>query len=65
MLFRFGSAHWILGWLLTLLGLVALVLGGNGYWSGAVVRPGWVVGGLLGIVAGTAIVRWARRARPS
>ena len=64
MLFRFGSAHWILGWLLTVLGLVALALAGHGYWSGATVRPGWVVGALFGIVAGTAIVRWAKRVGP-
>jgi hypothetical protein len=64
MLFRFGSVHRGLGWLLTLLGLVALVVGGRGYMTGAAVRPGWIVGGLVGIVAGTAFVRWARRARP-
>jgi hypothetical protein len=64
MLFRFSSAHRSLGWLLTLLGLVALVVGGRGYMTGAAVRPGWIVGGLVGIVAGTALVRWARRARP-
>jgi hypothetical protein len=64
MLFRFGSVHRSLGWLLTLLGLVALVVGGRGYMTGAAVRPGWIVGGLVGIVAGTALVRWARRARP-
>jgi hypothetical protein len=64
MLFRFGSVHRILGWLLTLLGLAAFVLGARGYWTGAAVRPGWVVSGLVGIVAGTALVRWARRARP-
>jgi uncharacterized membrane protein len=64
MLFRFGSVHRSLGWLLTLLGLVALVVGGRGYMTGATVRPGWIVGGLVGIVAGTALVRWARRARP-
>jgi branched-subunit amino acid ABC-type transport system permease component len=64
MLFRFGSVHRSLGWLLTLLGLVALVVGGRGYMTGAAVRPGWIVGGLVGIVAGTALVRWARRVRP-
>jgi hypothetical protein len=64
MLFRFGSVDRALGWLLTLLGLVALAVGGRGYITGAPVRPGWVLGGLLGIVVGTALVRWARRARP-
>jgi hypothetical protein len=63
MLFRFGSVHRVMGWLLTLLGLVALAFGGRGYWTGAAVRPEWVVGGLIGIVAGTALVRWSRRAR--
>jgi predicted ABC-type sugar transport system permease subunit len=63
MLFRFGSVHRSLGWLLTLLGLVALAVGGRGYWTGAAVRPALMVGGLIGIVAGTAIVRWSRRAR--
>jgi hypothetical protein len=62
MLFRYGSLHRNLGWLLTLLGLVALVLGSRGYMTGAAVRPGWIVAGLAGIVAGTALVRWARRA---
>ena len=64
MLFRFGPAHRALGWLLTLLGLVALVAGGRGYMTGAAVQPSWVIGGLIAVVAGTALVRWARRARP-
>ena len=64
MLFRFGSVHRSLGWLLTLLGLIALAVGGRGYLSGTAVRPGWIVAGLTGIVAGSALVRWARRARP-
>ena len=64
MLFRFSSVHRNLGWLLTLLGLVAVAMGGRGYWTAAPVRPAWVVGGLIGIVAGTALVRWSRRAGP-
>ncbi len=64
MVFRFGPAHRAIGWLLTLLGLVALVAGGRGYITGAAVRPAWVFGGLLAVVVGTALVRWARRARP-
>ena len=62
MLFRFGAVHLVLGWLLTLLGLVAVALGGRGYMTGAPVRPGWVLGGLIAVVGGTALVRWARRA---
>jgi len=63
-LFRFGSVHRVLGWLLTVLGLIALATGGRGYLTGAAVRPQWVVGGLIAIVTGTALVRWARRAGP-
>lgn len=52
------------GWLLTLFGLIVLALGGRGYITGAAVRPGWIVAGLTGIVAGTALVRWAKRTGP-
>jgi hypothetical protein len=64
MLFRFGSVHRNLGWLLTLLGLAAVAVGSRGYMTGAPVRPGWVLGGLIAVVGGTALVRWAKRARP-
>jgi hypothetical protein len=64
MLFRFGSVHRTIGWLLTLLGVATLAVGGRGYLTGALVRPAWVFGGLVAIVVGTALVRWARRARP-
>jgi hypothetical protein len=63
MLFRFGPLHRAAGWLLTLAGLVALTVGGRGYLIEAPIRPGWVLGGLIAIVGGTALVRWARRAR--
>jgi hypothetical protein len=63
-LFRFGSTHRAVGWLLALLGFAALAVGGRGYVTGAPVGPGWVLGGLVAIVLGTAMVRWARRARP-
>jgi hypothetical protein len=55
--------HRTLGWLFTLLGLVALAVGGRGYLTGAPIRPAWVLGGMIAIVTGTALVRWARRAR--
>lgn len=64
MIFRFGQAHRAAGWLLTLFGLIAVAVGGRGYLTGAAVQPGWVIGGLIAVVAGTALIRWARRARP-
>ena len=64
MLFRFGPMHRAVGWLLTLLGLVGLTVGGSGYLTGAPVRPGWVLGSMIAIVGGTALVRWSQRAHP-
>ena len=64
MLFRFGSVHRAFGWLFTVLGLAALAAVGRGYMTGESLRPGWFVGGLVAIVVGTALVRWASRARP-
>jgi hypothetical protein len=63
MLFRFGPLHRAAGWLLSLFGLVALAVGGRGYLTGDPVRPKWVLGGMIAIVSGSALVRWARRAR--
>ena len=64
MLFRFGPMHRALGWLLTVLGLLAVAAGGRGYLTGGPVRPSWMLGGLVAVVAGTALVRWANRAGP-
>ena len=65
MLFRFGTLHRALGWSLSILGLVAVASGARGYVTDAPINPGLVLGGLLGVVVGTSLVRWARRARPS
>ena len=50
--------------LLTLVGLIAMVAGGRGYLTDAAVRPGMFFAGLVAVVAGSALVRWARRAPP-
>jgi hypothetical protein len=63
MLFPFGGWHRGFGWLLSLVGLLALAAGGRGYLTGSPVREGWVVGGLIALVGGTALIRWAERAR--
>ncbi|HEX6432624.1 MAG TPA: hypothetical protein VFZ87_00205 [Gemmatimonadales bacterium] len=64
MLFRFGRLHGAIGWLLTLWGVAALAVGARGYLTAAPIRPGWVLAGLIAIACGTAMIRWARRARP-
>ena len=63
MLFRFGAFHRILGWLLSILGVVAVAAGARGYVTNAAINPSLVFGGLLAVVFGTSLVRWARRAR--
>jgi hypothetical protein len=40
MLFPFGPWHRVFGWLLTLVGLCVLTLGGRGYLTGSPVRDG-------------------------
>ncbi len=64
MLFPFGPWYRVVGWLLTLVGFCVLTVGGRGYLTGSPVRDGWVVGGLIAVVGGTALIRWAQRARP-
>jgi hypothetical protein len=62
MLDRFGKAALVFGWLLIVVGIVYLVLGGRG----AVAQiPGSLpraVVGLVAVVVGSSIVRWAKRA---
>ena len=64
MLFRTDPARRAAGWVLTLLGFIVLTIGGRGYLIEAPVRPGWILAGIMWIVAGTSLIRWARRARP-
>jgi hypothetical protein len=64
MLFQFGAVHRVLGWVLTLAGVAVLVTASREYLLGGPLRGEWVVAGLLAIVAGTSLVRWARRAGP-
>ena len=64
MLFRFGAVHRVLGWTLTAVGVAVLGVASRDYLRGGPLRGEWVVAGLLAIVAGTSLVRWARRAGP-
>jgi len=63
MLFRFGGATSVFGWLLILSGLTYLAVGGRGamaHTPGSLPR---VLTGLVAVVIGSSIVRWAKRGR--
>jgi hypothetical protein len=64
MLFQFGAVHRVLGWVLTVAGVAVLVVAARGYLLGETMRGESMLAGLLAIVAGTSMIRWARRARP-
>jgi hypothetical protein len=64
MLFRFGKASLVFGWILILVGIVYMVLGGRGAYAGIPGSLPRVVVGLVGVVVGSAIVRWTLRAKP-
>ncbi len=61
MLFRFGKASLVFGWLLIVVGIAYLAVGGRGAFAqtpGSIPRA---VVGLVAIVVGSSIVRWAKR----
>lgn len=49
------------GWLFCVGGLVYLYLGGRGLMDGSAVSRPMLILGLIAIVVGTALLRWARR----
>jgi hypothetical protein len=59
---RFGKAGLVLGWLLIATGITYLALGGRGAVAqipGSLPR---IIVGLVAVVVGSSIVRWAKRA---
>jgi hypothetical protein len=59
---RFGKVGLGLGWLLIAMGITYLALGGRGavaHVPGSLPR---IIVGLVAVVVGSSIVRWARRA---
>jgi hypothetical protein len=64
MILRIGRAGAVLGWLFTLWGIAYLALGGR---DALTTTPGALprlLVGLIAVVVGTSILRWARRAGP-
>ena len=62
MIFRFGRATAMLGWLLILAGVVYLLVGGRGALAQTPGSFPRVVMGLVAVVVGSSIVLWTRRA---
>jgi hypothetical protein len=64
MLFRVGRSTALFGWLLILSGVVYVGVGGRGAIAGAPGSLPRVLTGLVAVVVGSSIVRWAKRSRP-
>ena len=63
MLFHFGRAATAFGWLLIVVGIVYVAVGGRGALAGVPGSLPRILVGLVGVVVGSSIVRWAKRAR--
>jgi xanthosine utilization system XapX-like protein len=61
--FRFGKATAVFGWLLTLVGIAYLAIGIRDALGGIPGSLARMLVGLVAVVVGSSIVRWARRAR--
>jgi hypothetical protein len=61
--FRFGKATAAFGWLLTLVGIAYLAIGVRDAVAGIAGSLPRMLVGLVAVVIGSSIVRWARRAR--
>jgi xanthosine utilization system XapX-like protein len=61
MLLHFGRAFLVLGWTLTIAGVVYVLMGLRHMASLTGASPAWLLIGLVAVVVGSAIVRWVRR----
>jgi hypothetical protein len=64
MLFRFGKASAVFGWLLIIVGVWYMIAGGRGAYAGVPGSLPRIIVGLVAVVVGSSIVRWVRRAKP-
>jgi xanthosine utilization system XapX-like protein len=64
MLLRFGKATVVFGWFLILVGIVYVAIGIRDAVGGIPGSLARMLVGLVAVVVGSSIVRWARRARP-
>ena len=63
MMFRFGRAFLFVGWLLTIGGVLYVALGLRALRTGGGNSSALLLLGLVAVVVGSSVIRWARRAR--
>ena len=63
MLFHFGRAFLVLGWILTIAGITYLVMSLRHTAGVAGASPALLLVGLVAVVVGSAIIRWVRRTK--
>jgi uncharacterized membrane protein HdeD (DUF308 family) len=64
MLFRFGRAGVVFGWILIVAGIAYMAVGARGAYNSLPGSLPRLVVGIVGVVVGSSIVRWAKRGRP-
>jgi xanthosine utilization system XapX-like protein len=63
MLFHFGRAFLVLGWILTIAGVIYVLMSLRHMAGVAGASPALLLIGLVAVVVGSSIIRWVRRAR--
>ncbi|HEY3011306.1 MAG TPA: hypothetical protein VGJ36_01070 [Gemmatimonadales bacterium] len=63
MLFHFGRLGVFFGWVMIVAGIAYLAIGGRGAYAGVAGSLPRMVVGLIAVVLGSSIVRWAKRTR--
>jgi xanthosine utilization system XapX-like protein len=63
MLFHFGRAFLVLGWILTIAGVIYVLLSLRNTAGITGASPALLLIGLVAVVVGSSIVRWVRRAK--
>ena len=61
MLFHFGRAFLVLGWILTIAGIAYLILGLGRVAGVPGASPALLLSGLAAVVVGSSWIRWVRR----
>jgi xanthosine utilization system XapX-like protein len=63
MFLHFGRAYLVLGWALTIAGVIYVLMGLRHMTSVGGASPAFLLIGVTAVVVGSSLVRWARRTR--